>query len=34
MEALKKKGLAMARIDKLKGSLLDTVEGAAIRTLA
>lgn len=34
MEALKKKGLALARIDKLKGSLLDTVAGAAIRTLA
>lgn len=33
MEALKQKGLAQARIDKLKNALMGAVVGSAVRTL-
>lgn len=33
MEALKQKGLAEARIDKLKGALLNAVVGSALRVI-
>lgn len=33
MEALKQKGLAQARIDKLKNALIKSVVGSALRTI-